>query len=83
MGRGLFGEGFKVSRRTVSLFLGSEARERGSAVRLGRKTIPATRTISTTSIGRRLLRMFSLLVLAGFTRLTMADLRLNGKRGII
>lgn len=61
---------------------GSEARERGSAVNLGRKIMPATRTIRTTSMGKRLLRIFSLL-LAGFTSLTMADLQLIGKRGII
>lgn len=62
--------------------LGSEARERGSAVRRGRKTMPAIRTIRTTSMGKRLLRMFSLL-LAGFTDLNMADLQLIGKGGII
>lgn len=75
MGRG------EVVGETV--VFGSEARERGSAVSWGRKTMPATRTMSTRSMGSRFLRIFSLLLLAGFTRLTMADLRLNGKRGII
>ncbi len=77
--------GGKVGRaETVGeiVVFGSEARERGSVVSWGKKIIPTTRTMSTKSMGSKLLRMFSLL-LAGFTNLTMADLRLNDKRGII
>ena len=61
--------GGKVGRGEVvgvMVVFGSEARERGSAVSWGRKMMPATRTIRTTSMGKRLLRMFSLL-LAEFT----------------
>lgn len=50
----------------MTTVFGSEARERGSAVRLGRKIMPATRTMRTKSMGKRPLRIFSLL-LAGFT----------------